>query len=174
MIDLVRITLAAALIAASLSVTGCASNDKDDYSVTIVSPVLANYAANDDSSVLIAFKQENGKVVSRTVEAEGSYIGSEDSSISEIRAKAIEAMIKSAVDQVNGQLISDTINIRQTQVGSGELEETKRDVVSQTVGLGKLLSQPECKRRDGQGLETTMVCAGKVAVPLIENVTVKR
>ena len=122
----------------------------------------------------MTFRQDKGRIVSETVEAEGRYTGSQDASTSEVREKAIDAMITAASDKVNGQLISNSIRIRQQQYGSGELEETKRDVVSQTVGLGKLLSDPQCRRAESQGLEITMICSGRVAVPLIDSVTVDR
>lgn len=163
---------ASLLLAVALG--GCASNDKDEFGVAIVPPQLKSQAAREASSVSVTFRQDNGRIVSETVEAEGRYTGSQDASTSEVRAKAIEAMITSASDKVNGQLISNSIRIRQQQYGSGELEETKRDVVSQTVGLGKLLSDPDCRRADSRGLEITMICTGKVAVPLVDSVTVER
>jgi|AntRauTorcE11897_2_1112592.scaffolds.fasta_scaffold69798_1 hypothetical protein len=153
---------------------GCASNDKGDFTVTIIPPEIESLAKKDDSSVSVTFKQKDGKISSQTVQAEGRYTGGEDATTNDVRAKAIDAMIKSASDQVNGQLISNSINIRQEQIGSGELEQTRRDVVSQTIGLGKLLSKPDCRRAETTGLDITMICSGAVSVPLIDSVTVKR
>lgn len=174
MMGLKKSMLMSAPLVLVMALGGCASNDKDEFGVTIVPPELQSLAAREKSSVSVTFRQEKGRIVSETVKAEGRYTGSQDASTSEVRAKAIEAMITSASDKVNGQLISNSIRIRQQQYGSGELEETKRDVVSQTVGLGKLLSDPDCRRSESRGLEITMICTGKVAVPLVDSVTVER
>jgi len=157
-----------------VALTGCATSDEDEYPVYVVPPQLKSAMAQEDSPVSVSFRQSNGRIVSETVEAEGRYTGSQDASTSEVRKKAIEAMITAASDKVNGQFISDSISIRQQQYGSGELEETRRDVVSQTVGLGKMASTPDCRRAESQGLEITMICTGRVAVPLIDSVTVDR
>lgn len=171
--SLKHVLLSASLLL-GLGLSGCASNDHEDFGVAIVPPQLKSLAAREESSVSVSFRQENGRIVSETVEAEGRYTGSQDASASEVRAKAIEAMITAASDKVNGQLISNSIRIRQQQYGTGELEETRRDVVSQTIGLGKLLSDPDCHRAESKGLETTIICTGRVAVPLVDSVTVDR
>jgi len=173
-IRMTRALLLAAPLMVSMTMVGCASNGDEEFGVTIVPPELESLAAREKSSVSVTFRQDKGRIVSETVEAEGRYTGSQDASTSEVREKAIDAMITAASDKVNGQLISNSIRIRQQQYGSGELEETKRDVVSQTVGLGKLLSDPQCRRAESQGLEITMICSGRVAVPLIDSVTVDR
>lgn len=174
MTTLGRMLLVSFLLVAIIGVTGCASNTQDDFTVTIPPPELSTTTPENNSSISITFKQENQQIVSRTVAVQGSYTGGEDASLSEVRSRAIEAMIKAAVDQVNGQLISNTINIRQTLVGSGQLEETRRDVVSQTVGLGKLMSSPKCRQHETRERSISFTCTGKVAVPLIESVKVKR
>lgn len=165
-----RVTSVALVVAAS-ALIGCASDSSKEYAVHVPLPVLKTVVETESSAVIVTYKQENNRVSTRTVTAEGSYDGSEDSSISEIRDKAIEAMIKSAADQVNGQLISNSINVRQTQVGSGHFEETRRDVISQTVGFGKPLGKPTCTQTS---LGTSMTCSGKVVVPLIDAVIIER
>lgn len=165
-----RVSSVALAVAAS-ALLGCASDSSKEYDVSVPLPVLKTLSETEKSAVLVTYKQENNRVSTRTVTAEGSYDGSEDSSISEIRDKAIEAMIKSAADQVNGQLISNSINVRQTQVGSGHFEETRRDVISQTIGFGKPVGAPVCTQTN-QG--TSMTCRGKVVVPLIDAVIIER
>lgn len=171
MISPSRVTSVALAIAASATLIGCASDNSKEYPVYVPLPVVKTLVETETSAVLVTYKQENNRVSTRTVTAEGSYDGSEDSSFGEIRDKAIEAMIKSAADQVNGQLISNSINIRQTQVGSGHFEETRRDVISQTVGFGKPVGEPACTQTN---LGTSMTCKGKVAVPLIDAVVIER
>ena len=157
-----------------VALTGCATSDENEYDVFVAPPQLKSAVAQKESAVSVSFRQSNGRIVSETVEAEGRYTGSQDASTSEVRKKAIEAMITAASDKVNGQFISNSISIRQQQYGSAELEETRQDVVSQTVGLGKMASDPDCRRVESQGLEITMICTGRVAVPLVESVIVDR
>ena len=69
-------------------------------------------------------------------------------------------------------MISNSIEIRQATYGSGSIEETRQDVISQTVGLGRLVQEPECYRDQSSQITTTMVCKGLVFVPLIDELKV--
>lgn len=156
-----------------LSLSGCVSNDKE-IDIVIPPPSSSFSEKQSDNQVTVSFRQSNGQVMTKTVEVEGSYTGGEDASPAEVRKKAIQAMINRAVDLVNGQLISNSIDIRQATYGNGTIEETKQNVISQTVGLGRLLEEPECQLSRSSSITTTMVCKGSVSVPLIEEFKVLR
>lgn len=151
--------------------SGCASNKKE-IDIVIPPPTSSFSEKKSDSEVSISFRQKDGQVITKTVEVEGRYTGGEDASLSEVRKKAIQAMVNRAVDQVNGQMISNSIDIRQATYGSGAIEETRQNVISQTVGLGRLVQEPECHRDQKSQVTTTMICKGLVAVPLIDELKI--
>jgi hypothetical protein len=150
---------------------GCATTEEK----IVIPPVSDPFGQKSkDSEVTLSFRQDKGRLMTQTVEAEGRYTGGEDASPSEVRAKAIQAMVNRAVDLVNGQLISNTIDIRQAAYGSGEIEETRQNVISQTVGLGRLETEPDCQLTRSSDVTITMICKGSVSVPLIDEVKVLR
>lgn len=165
--------VASSLLSATLGLSGCASKG-EEINIVIPPPTSSIGKKQNDSEVNLSFRQENGRLIEKTVNVEGRYTGGEDASPAEVRQKAVQAMVNRAVDLVNGQLISNLIDIRQAHYGSGAIEETRQNVISQTVGLGRLIKEPECTSSRSTNLTLTMICNGPVSVPLIDEVKVLR
>lgn len=158
------------------SLSACLSSNKD-FAITV--PVSqSKYWAKDQSHKTNKFsvhllRDSRGNILFEEVFVQGSAIGGDHDSPSQVEKRAKNDMIVKAINDVNGTNVSSEVNINKTQISTGKInynhEETMQSVISATSGNAKILDDTYCKKINSLEKNTTKVlCQGTVQVPKAE------
>lgn len=173
-------TLAVISAAVFITLTGCASN-KPTYSVVV--PVARSDVFIDETQLgnqkfELRYKTNaQGSPILRTLSSEGSYIGGGRESYDAVQNEAKTRMIRQAIDEVNGVLISAKTEIVQKRFSNGEqsagYEDFKDETLSKVMGVARVIGEPKCLRQSSEPGTTKIHCTGFIEVPLVDIVTLE-
>lgn len=108
-------------------------------------------------------KDDIGNNIFEDVDTEGSAFGGGDDTPDTIRQKALDQALRNAVEQVNGIFIQALTEVKDAVL-------TKDDIMSQTLGVAKVLDRKFTPRFTSEG-NYEIVCAVKAKVPIMLLIT---